>query len=128
MELKDWLAIAMVAGFLFTGGGIIAAYEGAKNQVANAETRIAESKALAAFEKQSEPMPGESPEDKNARSRTLYEERDLIRPESGNLQYLSAYEAHRLLGVLLAGARTNLLVAGYGLVISTIAGVWSLYV
>lgn len=59
--------------------------------------------------------------------RLLYEQRGLIRPSNSNLAYLPAYEAQRVVGLTLDASRNNLLWAGVGLLISTAAGIWSLW-
>jgi len=59
--------------------------------------------------------------------RLLYEQRGLIRPNNGNLAYLPAFEAQRIVGLTLDASRDNLIWAGVGLLVSTAAGVWSLW-
>lgn len=59
--------------------------------------------------------------------RLLYEQRGLIRPNYGNLAYLPAYEAQRIVGLTLDASRDNLIWAGVGLLVLTAAGIWSLW-
>ncbi|MGO4594018.1 hypothetical protein AB4Z18_09375 [Leifsonia sp. 2TAF2] len=129
-----WIAAAMtVVGFLLTAGNLVAAFLGVRRQVSVEETRIRDSEALA--EQESTEMAARTPAEITAEGsaavhekyRLLYEQRGLIRPNHGNLVYLPAYEAQRIVGLTLDASRDNLLWAGIGLLVSTAASVWSLW-
>jgi len=122
-----------VIGFLLTAGNLLAAFVGVRRQVAVERTRIRDSEALATQERTE--MDNRPPAEITAEAsaaiyekyRLLYEQRGLIRPSNSNLAYLPAYEAQRVVGLTLDASRDNLLWAGVGLLVSTAAGIWSLW-
>lgn len=132
----DWrwiVAGLTVVGFLLTAGNLLAAFLGVRRQVTVERTRISDSEALAAQERAE--MDSRAPAQITAevsaaiheKYRLLYEQRGLIRPNYGNLAYLPAYEAQRIVGLTLDASRDNLVWAGVGLLVSTGAGIWSLW-
>ena len=132
----QWVvAVLIVVGFLLTAGNLVAAFLSVRKQVFKEEKRIVDSKALA--EEEHAEMDARTPEQGadaafsaaiHEKYRIRYDERDLIRPNMGNLAYLSAYEAKRIVEMSLDSTRGNLIWAGVGLLVSTVAGVWSIWV
>lgn len=126
------LAIATVLGFALTAGNIIAAYVGARKQLATEDERIATAGRLFTEEmaelKALSERTAETSTALHAKYKALYESHGLVRPSYDNLADLSAYESRRLVGVLLTASRGNLIWAGVGLLISTVASVVSLFI
>ncbi|WP_426520994.1 hypothetical protein ACPPVQ_09680 [Diaminobutyricibacter sp. McL0618] len=133
----DWrwvVAGLIVVGFLLTAGNLLGAFVSVRKQVSTEEQRISDSKALSEDERAD--MAARTAEQERdvehsgaiqEKYNTLYDQRGLIRPSYDNLVYLSAYESKRIVGLTLDSTRDNLIWAGVGLFVSTIAGVWSLW-
>jgi hypothetical protein len=132
----DWrwvVAGLVVVGFLLTAANLVAAFDSVRKQVSAEEKRIADSKALAQQERDEdlarpkERVTEESSTALHEKYIQLYKARGLIRPQMDNLAYLAAYEAKRIVGLTLDSTRDNLIWAGIGLMVSTVAGVWSFW-
>jgi hypothetical protein len=57
-----------------------------------------------------------------------YAERDLLRPSFDSLVYLAVHESQRLMTLVLKSSRRDFGVAIIGVVVSTVASAWSLYI
>lgn len=132
------VAFLSIVGFVVTAGGIVAAYRSAKRALANEDRRVemserlqreehAEHEALRA-EKLEKSVEDSEAEAINARYESYYSEAGLVRPTLEALGHLAAYESKRLAVDVLVSTRGNLIWAGVGLLISTGASVWSLFI
>lgn len=131
MDLRAWLVILTVVGFLITIGGLIAAWVGARREYRDAETRIDNLERLGEAERADG---RENRSDTEAQSKARHEKwdaeyakHDLIRVTYDNLPYIAAYESRRLLGLVLNSTGRDFLVAAFGLLVSTGASVGSLF-
>lgn len=126
MDLRTWLVIATIVGFLITIGGLVAAWFSARREYNDAEVRIDNLERLNR-EERTEERGDEPAEERHARWTAEYQEHDLIRPTRDNVPYIAAYESRRLLGLVLKSTRRDFLVAAFGLLVSTAASVGSLF-
>ena len=97
MDARPWIAVLIVLGFGFTATNSVLAYRAAKRRLERVGRRL-----VAPTGDTDEPKAG------HGRARTEQEVSDLV---------LHA----------LRGTRLNLLLAGFGLLVSAAASVWSLY-
>jgi hypothetical protein len=131
--MRTVLLLATVVGFLLTAYGLIQAYRGALRQVGVSEERLNESKRLraewrAAMKALGPEKTRAEADEVNARYAAMFEARGLLAPSYDNAPFQAAYEARHALRQAVEGARANLLWAGLGLVISTVASACSLYI
>ncbi|MGO4300405.1 hypothetical protein [Leifsonia sp. RAF41] len=136
MDLRAWLVVATIAGFLITLGGLVAAWVSARREYADAQRRIDKMKELGEAEKAendaiaadpSHPRRAVPADQRNAEWTAKFTEHDLVRASWGNLSFIAAYESRRLLGVVLKSTGREFVVAAFGLLISTAASVGSLF-
>ena len=134
MTLSIILAGLTALGAGIAAFGLIGAYRSARKDYVRAGERIDKMKSLGAEERdenrnrQPEEITAELSQARHERFERLYAEIDVVRPSYDSLPYLAAYEAQRLLGIILESTRTNLLTAGVGLLLSTAASIASLFV
>ena len=130
-----WIVSALtVTGFSLTAGGLISAFFSARRRIAVEAGRVKEMRRLAAEE--AAEMKARTPDEErsplfssaiHARYDGLYAESGLFRPSKGNLAHMPALEAQRLLRLVFQSSRLDLGWAGLGLLLSTVASVWSLW-
>jgi hypothetical protein len=134
--MEPWRTILLaltIVGFLFTVAGLAAAYQGAKREHKAAGDRIVLLRELSDREQAARAKAkddadvNETYEALNEEYEGIYAEHDLVRPTYDNMVYLAQHESQRLLGMVLDETRRDFLVAGAGLLVSTIASVGSLY-
>lgn len=121
--MEPWrtiLLLATVGGALLAAGGLIAAYRSAKREYKAAGVRV---EAMGQLMKRLEADPKGDME----AYRREFAEHDLEMPTWGNLVQLALFESRRLFGNIAAGSRSQLIVAGSGLLLSTFASAASLY-
>lgn len=137
MDLRSFLALLTLIGFLVTIWGLFSAWRGAKREYRAADVRIMHAKRLADEQSRMREEMGndvwvmQTDEQKKAywaHWDAEYRKYDLDRPTAGNLQHIAAYESRRLLGLLFDSTSRDLLIAAIGLFISTLASVGSLFV
>ncbi|WP_431221310.1 hypothetical protein [Leifsonia xyli] len=148
--MRAVLVIGTIVGFLFTAGGLVAAYVSARRQVKKERNRvgaiekltgdeIAEQRA-ANDEAQARRARGEFPshvelsdwtrqlsEERVARYERQHAELGSTRASWASQPFLAAHESVRVAGLVLDSTRSALILAGVGLVISTAASVGSLF-
>lgn len=132
MDLRTWLVILTVAGFVITVGGLVAAWIGARREYEDASRRVDKMEELGEAERadQAENRRSETTEEAEARRakwNAAYAQHDLTRPTYDNMVFLAAYESRRLLGLVLKSTGRDFLVAAFGLLVSTGASVGSLF-
>jgi hypothetical protein len=134
--MEPWRTILLVFtifGFLVTVGGLVAAYRSARREYSDAADRITLMRDITKREQQShaalEPGPDLDIRNEaiNQEYEQIYAKNDLVRPSYDNIVYLAQYESQRLLGMVLNGTRRDFLIAGVGLLVSTVASSGSLY-
>ena len=138
--MEPWrtiLLLATIAGFLITVWGLVSAYLAAVRENKAASDRIATAAQLSAAEDDERKLIEEKDIEQSERSAlflqlyqrydVLYKDNDLVRPSYDNVVDLAMYESQRLLGMLLEETRRDFLIAGIGLLVSTLASVGSLY-
>lgn len=111
--------------------GLVSAYFNARSEVSRAGDRIETGKKLAAQEQAAiEALTvirtQQATSEIHSRFERKYAEHDLVRPSRAESPYLAAHETKRLVGLLLDSTRSNLVWAGVGLLISTLAAAASL--
>lgn len=110
--------------------GLVSAYFNARREVSRAGDRIETGKRLAAEEQAAidalSIRTEQSTSEIHARFERKYAEHGIVRPSRAESSYLAAHETKRLVGLLLDSTRSNLIWAGVGLVLSTIASAASL--
>lgn len=132
MDLRTWLVILTVAGFVITVGGLVAAWIGARREYDDASRRIDKMEELSRGERADQPenRRSETTEEATARHERWtaeYAKHGLTRPTYDNMVFLAAYESRRLLGLVLKSTGRDFLVAAFGLLVSTGASVGSLF-
>ena len=116
----------VVVGTAVTLYGLIAAYVGARRQVAREGERIERTKQLSEWEKQEKAARPEDTEELSAKYDLILDWAGLRRASFRNLAQLAQFEARRIVFDLLAGARNNLIIAGAGLLIASAGSIWDL--
>jgi hypothetical protein len=129
------LAVATVLGFVITSAGLIAVFVSARREYREAGARIETMRRLAREEKAEHNLvdgqaanAGDLNSEINARYEVIYANHDLVRPSLGLVGYQSAHESQRLLGLVLDSTRRDFAIAIVGLLVSTVASVWSLFI
>lgn len=126
------IVVLVIVGAGITIYGLAKAYIDARRQVSKEQGRIDRTQALMARERtalNSIPNDREHEAERNeaqAMWNGLYAAEGLQRASWANLSQLSQFETLRLVRELLMGARTNLLIAGFGVLVSTAASVWDI--
>jgi uncharacterized membrane protein len=136
------LFAATILGLALTVFGIVSAYFSAKREVALAHARIPLIESLmqqeidekANFDRQQEPrefgdfediltVPAHIAQASEAR----FAAAGLTRPSLEKIELLSSFESVRILSIILHTAKGDLLTAGAGVVVSTMASLGSLF-
>lgn len=134
--MEPWrtiLLVATIVGFLVTVGGLVAAYRASRREYKDAGKRITlmrelgEREQAAQAEVKSGPDQGERSAALHAEYERIYTEHGLVRPSYDNIVYLAQHESQRLLGMVLNETRRDFVIAGIGLLVSTVASAGSLY-
>lgn len=120
--------LGTVIGAAMTAAGLIRVFIDARREYENAGRRIETMQRLASEEEvESEGVTGDEACAIHAKYIQLYKAHDLVRPDFGNVAYLSAFESKRLMGLVLRETKGDFALAVIGLVVSTAAGVASLW-
>jgi len=142
---RTLLLILTILGALATVWGVVGGYYAAKREVRKAEERNDKMRTL--LDQESEhrvrfqaergmdliPIPADfrefldAPPEVAGPSEERFAEAGLTRPTLSRIELLSMQESVRLLRIILDSARGNLITAGLGLVLATVASAWSLY-
>ncbi|TFC83861.1 hypothetical protein E3T23_00940 [Cryobacterium cheniae] len=134
MTPQPWIAALTVLGFILTAGGLIAAYLSAKRQPGLEEKRIEKSQELSkAYMAEIAELTRQQSDGAvgymiNVRYHALYAENQLIRPTIESIEYLAAEDSKRLIEMILVSTRGNLIWAGVGLMLSSAASLWSVFI
>lgn len=133
--MRTVLFVATVVGFALTAWGIVEAYRGAVRAVRNSESRMkrrdelqAEWEAAVAAVPRGSADFAETVQAVNVRYARLYKSEGLLAPSIENADRLYVHEVQHVLREAVEGARSNLLWAGVGLLISTVASAGALFV
>lgn len=129
------LLVLTIVGAGVTIYGLSAAYRSAKSEHAEAGRRLARLRELAAAEQVESERIGKRGDEEtvvahaalHAKYEGLFAAEGYTRPSYDTLPYLAQHESQHLLGRVLQETRRDFVIAGIGLVISTVASVWSLY-
>lgn len=123
------IIVLVLLGAGLTVYGSARAYVDARRQVVREQSRTMELTARERTALAAIPNDAAHQAERNAAQEAWnrqYAAEGLHRASWGNLSQLSQYEALRLVRDLLLGARTNLVIAGLGVLASTGASVWDL--
>ncbi len=107
VDERVWIVALLVVGFGLTAGNAIGAYFSIKRYLSRASSRIAASDLFAS-------------EEGNGTSAT-----GVAETVQQQLNHLTAHDAARVVTHALTAARSNYVSAGAGLILSTVASIWS---
>jgi hypothetical protein len=130
MDLRAGLVVLTLIGFALTTGGLVDAARGARKALQHEKWRIRKFDVLeAAYDADVERLSssGEDHDDFFARWDAEYKRYGLTRPTNANLTLVPLVEAERVVSVVLGSAFRGSLVAAAGLVLGTVASIWSLW-
>jgi len=127
MTTASLLAIATILGAALSIYGLVAAYFDAARELRSAEARVAVATRLLESAQDYQSSSDLSREEFDAEQNREYEAHSIEKPTYGNMPYLALIETRRLLSLLFAATRGNLITAGIGLIVSTLASVGSLF-
>lgn len=147
-SLRVFLFVLTVGGAVVTIWGFVEGYRGARREYAEAQRRIDALERLSALSRAEHEPRMEAyraalraaddrsavealhkglNDQRNSAFDAVYRSHGLSRTTAGNLTFIAAYESRRLLGLVLDSTGRDFLIAGIGLVISTVASAWSLF-
>lgn len=134
--MEPWrttLLIATVVGFVVTVAGLWAAYKAAAREHRESVARIGLMREISDREDAAQDAIPHGPE-RESQADAVRSEYDrqyalhgLLRPTYENIDTLALHETQRLLGMVLQETRRDFVIAGVGLLISTIASGASLF-
>jgi hypothetical protein len=117
--------VLTIGGAAITIAGLVGAFKSAQHEVRRAGERIDIGKQLAVEEQEAINALSIRAPNNTAQVHSDFEKRyaehDIVRPSRSETPYLAAHETKRLAGLLLESTRSNLIWAGVGLVLSTLA-------
>ncbi len=150
------IVMLYVVGALATVGGLVKAFVDTRRDLRAAEQRIVDMEELrtrprpdlyaiemeahaAASAAEGGQVSAETHERLNAeatqrsqdqaeRERPEYAARELVRPEAGNMHVLALHESQWLLNKIVRSNVSNGVIVGVGLLATTVASIWSLFV
>lgn len=135
--MEPWrtvLLVATIVGFLVTAVGLVSAYRAAGREYRAAGERITLMRDLAEQERAEHANVAQGTPEQGALNSAIHVDFDaiyaghgLVRPSYDNVVYLAQHESQRLLGMVLSETRRDFLIAGVGLLVSTVASAGSLY-
>ncbi|WP_435740129.1 hypothetical protein [Clavibacter nebraskensis] len=131
MDLRTLLVVLTLLSLALTAGGLLEAAVQARRTLTLEGRRIETFHELGADEKaalESGPALTDSEWDQHvAHWEAAYRQHDLLRPSYENMNIAPLFEAERVVRLVLGSTVTGTVTALVGLLVGTIASVWSLW-
>ncbi|MBF4621512.1 hypothetical protein [Clavibacter sp. VKM Ac-2542] len=132
MDLRALLVFLTLLGFVLTAGGLIEAAVQARRTLTREALRVRKFHELGEAEQtalESGPDPTDSQWDQHvAQWEAEYRRHDLLRPSFDASAIAPLYEAERVVRLVLGSTVAGTVTALIGLLIGTLASVWSLWI